>query len=240
MAWGQRASWLPSTAQWPLRQQRGPQQAPSRQLQAPSRQLQPRMGRLAALAWALCLASAIAMTQPALWALLPKGPCWAWPPQLPWAAPSRHSRPPPPHLAGSCVLVTWLLHSSLQRPAPQQPRVLGLPCLLRGRPLPWQPRLRQLLRWQGLLGRPPGCPSPLCRTQQGLRAGRQVLPRPQTQQALQRDRLRARPPTAPRRAGSETGTPQPRLLLRSLRAWRGVCRCTHMLCAAACSWCECG
>ena len=150
MTWGQQASWLPTTGQWPLCQQQGPQQAPSRQLQ-------PRLGRLAAHLWALCLASAIAMTLPASWASLPKGPCWAWPLQLPWAVSSRRSRPPQPHRAGSCVSVTWLLHSSNpQRPAPQQPRGLGLPRLLRGRPPPWQPRLRQLMRWQGLLGRAPG------------------------------------------------------------------------------------
>ena len=99
MTWGQRGSWLLSMGRWPLRQQQGPQLTPTRQLQ-------PRPGRAAALAWALCLASATAMTQPVSWALLHKGPCWAWPPQLPWAALSCRSRSPPAHLAGSCVVAT--------------------------------------------------------------------------------------------------------------------------------------
>ena len=99
MTWGQRGSWLPSMGQWPLLQQQAPQLAPSRELQ-------PCLGQAAALAWALCLASATATTQPVSWALLPKGPCWAWLPQLPGAALSCRSRPPQAHLAGSCMLVT--------------------------------------------------------------------------------------------------------------------------------------
>ncbi len=237
MTWGQRGSWLPSMGQWHPRQQRSPQQAPSCQLRGPSRQLQPGLGRAAALTWALCPAPAKTMIRPASWALLPKGPCWAGPPQLPWAAPGRRSRPSQARLAGSCVLVTWLRRSRPQRPAPQQPRGLGTLPLLLGRQPPWQPRSKQLKRWQGLLGQAPGCPSLLCHTQQGARAGRQVLPRPHTLQAPRRDRQGARPPMSQGRAGSETGRPQLGLLLRNLRAWRRVCRCTHMLCAAAC-WCN--